>query len=1035
MNPTYQDILNARDQRLPNQTYKLAEGNRYGLDVSFGDSMSIDEKRMSALIPYADGNRRDGVGDVLRVEGIETSRHRKNPIHLFDHGKTVSLPVGLVEDPETGSYTGRIDFNSNTASDLVFYYQGKGIVGLDKTKEYDHALFCQQLFHLLAQRYIRAGSIGYQVLQAREIPPDYQRGIPKGLDLISVLKLESSTVVMPANADTVRKMLCLPEICGKRMSPMLVKSLEPYAPEKKAQLGYEKKGAANAWEQLKDDIDTDKTSLSNYKEKIERVLSQVGKEELRSFLQSIGIAERPTSRSHAARMMQQVISHQLESRTRSGQGSRSSGTCEPGQTSTQTGCTPSEKSLDSLRKKYRKSAKGFRRRLRKSSPGTSLLRVAAKDMQKAKEEAEKKGLKFEQVGAEKVKLIGDDSSIDEIAKSFGKRVKSMQIKADDARSRRLAMLEEIKPKLEKDPDFQRLLEEFRKPPSRGTNAGDEALVRLGRKIAQRFNIEPFEVGAIARSMKSIQVKKEKAMNKYHKKEYSDADMDAAPENEGGEVEREEPYGSQVLRRLHEDHSLLMKDYDEMMGPLENEKVKARLQAKLEAIEGELTEFEELFTSAYPDLDGLVGTKDVGDDGEELQDTADEEVDGDPDNIKEEVEDELEPTEKDMDTMDDSGVPASGEEREEVDEDEVVEGMQNGQKSLRSLRKKYGKKDQDEEDEKEKKEKEKRMKKLKTRRKDLCQECQEDPCACKKSLRKGLDPNKVKVVKKQDGWYVIDMQSGQRDGPFPDEASAKNEMDAWIRIKGKKVKYEEVDPEEIQGVIDQDAAGQAGTKNPALIAQAIPAIAGAVGGGSLASHEKGYVKEGSNFLGEVAQPQSQLDEEGRMKSYHYHKTFEGIGQLQQAHDDLAQTPPGQDIPPAEFEPGPGAKELPNIPVQDAGQPPVEPDNPEDMSRKTIGMASGFFKELAFAHDFGDPHRQKAAYWKQQLDPIAAEEAPPEEEPPLDDAPPGVEMEEGSEEEKPEPGEMGEKDLKALLKLAKEQTKEIEQLNGRLASLPL
>lgn len=199
------DILGSRDgKQFDGWSYKLA-GTQFGLDAYFPGALDIDEKRMCAWIPYADGNRRDGVGDVLRVQGIRLERHKANPVHLFDHGKQVTLPIGLVEDPETGAYTGELDLANNTAKDLVYYYQGKGMPGVDSAKEYEHAVFCQQVFHMLVKRLLRGGSIGYQVIAARELGPDYNLGTPKGLDLLSVLKLESSTVVMPANADTVRK--------------------------------------------------------------------------------------------------------------------------------------------------------------------------------------------------------------------------------------------------------------------------------------------------------------------------------------------------------------------------------------------------------------------------------------------------------------------------------------------------------------------------------------------------------------------------------------------------------------------------------------------------------------------------------------------------------------------------------------------------------------------------------------------------------------------------------------------------------------
>lgn len=224
-------ILETRTKRLPNWSYKLAPSNSYGMDVAFSEQLDIDEGNMSVWIPFADGNRRDGVGDLLEVTGINTERHRANPIVLFDHGKQVTLPVALAEDRNTKAYTVVIDPVSRSAKANAFFYQGKGLQGVEGDKEYDHALFCQQLFDLICKGYVRAGSIGYQVINAREMPPDFERGTPKGLHLLAVKMLEVSAVVLPANGDTVRKALDLPSICGKPISPILVKSLSPYLPE------------------------------------------------------------------------------------------------------------------------------------------------------------------------------------------------------------------------------------------------------------------------------------------------------------------------------------------------------------------------------------------------------------------------------------------------------------------------------------------------------------------------------------------------------------------------------------------------------------------------------------------------------------------------------------------------------------------------------------------------------------------------------------------------------------------------------------
>lgn len=226
------EVIQERNKRMDNYSYKL-QTSGYGLDVQFGQHFDINENEMSVTIPFADGNRRDGVGDLLEVGGIDTERHRKNPIFLFDHGKQISLPVGKTEDPKTGEYTVFLDPQSKVASCKAFFYQGGS--------SYEHGLFCEQLFDLIAKKFIRAGSIGYLVKMAQKLPPQYETGTPQGLHLLSTLMLEASTVVLPANQDTIRKALCLSESCGKPLSPYLIKSLASYVDEAQCKVisGYE----------------------------------------------------------------------------------------------------------------------------------------------------------------------------------------------------------------------------------------------------------------------------------------------------------------------------------------------------------------------------------------------------------------------------------------------------------------------------------------------------------------------------------------------------------------------------------------------------------------------------------------------------------------------------------------------------------------------------------------------------------------------------------------------------------------------------
>lgn len=249
-------LIQKRGKNMPKGfAYQIGEDKgKFGMDVVMAGSPRIDESRMAAFIPYADGNARDGVGDLLEISGIDHTRHQQNPIVLYDHGKEVTLPVGTSEDPSTGAYLIESDPVAKTEGGWCFFYQGKGFgtmfpsngeTGRAKGDNYDHALFCEQLFDLMAKKLIRGGSLGYTITEGQEIPPDYFRGTPQGLHLKRVKMLEFSAVVLPCNQDTVAKSLSLDKhilgmrdtarqilslrgVRGKRLSPYLIKSLSPW---------------------------------------------------------------------------------------------------------------------------------------------------------------------------------------------------------------------------------------------------------------------------------------------------------------------------------------------------------------------------------------------------------------------------------------------------------------------------------------------------------------------------------------------------------------------------------------------------------------------------------------------------------------------------------------------------------------------------------------------------------------------------------------------------------------------------------------
>lgn len=252
-------LLDSRDGGLdPTQySFKLAGGN-FGMDVAVEDDLQIDRDRMSMWWPIADGNDRDGVGDLLDVTGIKTTRHYKNPLGLFDHGKEVSIPIARArEDPkDPASYTFRIDAVNKKAGMEAFFYRGKEDCDPELgCKQYDHALFCEQTFDMADKGFLGAGSIGYQIINAEHLPQNYQTGTPQGLHLKNILMLEGSLVVLPANASTVAKHYsardyitkCLTggRICEKNPSPYFVKAFTPYLLKRPEAVvgGYDKKNA------------------------------------------------------------------------------------------------------------------------------------------------------------------------------------------------------------------------------------------------------------------------------------------------------------------------------------------------------------------------------------------------------------------------------------------------------------------------------------------------------------------------------------------------------------------------------------------------------------------------------------------------------------------------------------------------------------------------------------------------------------------------------------------------------------------------
>lgn len=1125
-------ILNGRSKSEDSTRYGylLPHNNLYGIDTAFPDDSSewVDEKNMALWIPIADGNRRDGVGDLLEVSGIVTERHQKNPIVLFDHGKKNEFPIAMAaERGESGKYdlskyTLQIDAIAKTAKVKAYFYQTH--------IKPEHALFCEQLFDMACKRMLGAGSIGYQNIKTVPLQPDYQTGTPQGLHLLKILMLEGSLVVLPANMDTVAKTLRDDRLCGKPLSPYLVKSLQPFAPEEKATVvsGFETEpkqslkslrekyrikgnplGPATPFASqrvrgggkvpgvdyafmagdtviarqqmsMPGDINTifakpgdrmkvvevdrnnaepltvernglrRKISVSAVRKNLENVntkaLSEfcIRRNDLRKLedeAEDMGISVREqgttiygveillegprngcivlankygvaatvehkslnnvetkttlgllafnvfvdgklysvewaktkedaeaivrqriknpsakivvtegpkkvpgvnaparrdfteeqqrrnqataralylrrkrdnrkglnsdndevilhcskgyveswnevnwifqfTPKKYAARLMTRAESNRvIAADTAHGNNGLKVETITVGRKT----LTKSLKFAE-IRKKYR-TGTHLRRRLKRSSPGACVIHVSKKDVSAVEEMAEAKGLKAQQMseadGETKIKLMGDDNAADEVAKAFGRPFgKSMQTKAMESAGA-------IKP-------------------------GDQIIwkntVKKVAKVEMSSNLTSCKIyftdgSSTSNVSPGMQIQKKTLGNKSMKTKTKDLPTPAPdaeteiPDEETNALDLPaEPFGSQVLRKMHGDISNMMQEYDKYMPVLDHEHVKNHVASHLGEWEKMLSTTEKLHGKHYKDHEPLTAPEDALENEEE-------------EDVPEETE------EKELDET----MPASSGEEELPPVEEVAEAMHDependNSEQQKALRLKY------------------RKKQLSA--KSMCSSCKKEPCSCGK-----------KVLKKST------------EVPVP--------LDNLPDTKTPPAEFE-----------------------PGVGAKLLP-------------HHKSSVGEAAGYLKEIGEPNSNFDDEARMKAYHYHKTLDGIGQIQR---EAGKSVEEDDKEKKDF--SEGSPEAEAVPERTPDTPP------------SIPAASKFFKGLSQERAFGDPHREEAKSHCKALEELVNDDKGMEDETEVDaemqdDGPP------------PAPGEMGEKDLKDDKEKKKSSPKDEEE----------
>lgn len=387
----------------------------------------------------------------------------------------------------------------------------------------------------------------------------------------------------------------------------------------------------------------------------------------------------------------------------------------------------------------------------------------------------------------------------------------------------------------------------------------------------------------------------------------------------------EPYGAQVARRLHEDHSILMKDYDEMIGLLDHEGLKKHMTKTLEGLESNLTALEDLFSESYPHLKGLgeeedtIETQDIDlEDDLETKDIDEDPLEGLDDDepaIDDSLDDEdpLEGLDEDKDIGGDALPADSVNEDEDIPSpDEVVEGMA--------------------------------TKRLKHKQKNL------------KSKKKSMDKDDDKEEK-----YLL--------------AYRRKGVKSWV-----KKSFDDEDDREnfakrlLKKAIDNDVEVDVMTKDPVADVKSHDDDED----DEIPSEMKRFIKAAADYLDEISEDDAQFDDEKRMKAYHHYKNFEEIT----GEEDEKAMPGSPEWEKEEMnEPEHKSKGWhKDMDEEDEDKKSLKlkrkafgDDDEEDSEAvKMCKDCKSFLKSLAFEKAFGDQHREKAAYFKNALDSMDEEE---------------------------------------------------------------
>lgn len=160
--------------------YKASEAPVYyrEVEIRVAGGTDLGEREFEFL---ASDETPDSYGDIVRVEGWDLKRYKRNPIILFNHKSDV--PVG--HSPKTA-----IDDARNA------------LVSRIKLADEGTSDFIDTLYKLMKQRIVRAVSVGFRPTKDVEILRD-KEGNFEGLEFNGQELLEISIVSIPANPNSL----------------------------------------------------------------------------------------------------------------------------------------------------------------------------------------------------------------------------------------------------------------------------------------------------------------------------------------------------------------------------------------------------------------------------------------------------------------------------------------------------------------------------------------------------------------------------------------------------------------------------------------------------------------------------------------------------------------------------------------------------------------------------------------------------------------------------------------------------------------